>query len=772
MASLLTRLFPSRIRTIRNAVRPAAKTRLGFEVLDDRRMLSVTAAVSGGVLNVTADNYNTVAQVERVGGDLVVHDNWSGHSDFRTPAAGVSRIVYTAGPDAAKRQDFSNKTDLPAEYYTGVGSGVVKGGGGTNTFYAGTGIATCVGGSGTNLFFDKVGSLDDYEAGSGTNVLYRATDHTFLQTQYGVTPGPMLTVGLRDDVYANPRDLNTPGVAAGITAYLDGTGKVLTIAGPTGGGFKIDGNWTETRTPAGNGQFTHSFTASGTVQLETGIVTGGHHLAIPLPSYGLISVTTKANAVNAPVGEYGGIVLKGGMPLTKDSAGDNAFGNLLAKASLSVNTGGMSWGIKLGSDPTLAALNMPLLANVPYLYAAVSTGMSASFGSHLTASTPGFGGAVVLDPADPAAYVQASTPSGTFSGGVSLHSAIPYNPTNLPPGVENPAIYGNVYVSGAGIALGELPLAVSGNVVIGLDANRDGKLLGVVKQSGTALNRLISGGSGSNSSLADFRAVANNLNGAADDIQFGLNGGVALTTEQYGIALSADVASGSLFYTPNRDGTRTAAFDVGTVNPFAGTVLEKFAPASKVEVGGFVRTRVGGGTPDWGFTAAAGTTSLGGFTAGSLLIEASSATNTAHAHLGVQGMLGAAKFDVDGTVDLRTGDFDLRQTVHLDIDAKVATLSLDESIHFGCHHGVFVADAHLHGSLRVGTADNNFHAYVDGDVSLSVDHGTVHVAGHGDINAGLTVGGQNLLGDASLGFDFGDDGFGVQVGGKELSVKW
>ena len=72
----------------------------------------------------------------------------------------------------------------------------------------------------------------------------------------------------------------------------------------------------------------------------------------------------------------------------------------------------------------------------------------------------------------------------------------------------------------------------------------------------------------------------------------------------------------------------------------------------------------------------------------------------------------------------------------------------------------------------LGTDDNNFHAYVDGDVSLSVDHGRVKVSGHGLVGAGFTVGGTNLLGDVSLGFDFDDRGFGVKVCGKEVKVRW
>ena len=764
--TLLTKLFPSRQAARRTAGRRPA--RLGLEAMDDRSLPSASASLAGGVVTINCDQYSTTAQATYFADKLVVSDAYNG-IDLAVPAGQVQKIVYNAGSNPGTTSTFKNLTGVPGEYHTGVGGGAVYGGSGANTFFGGTGPATCYGGTGTNTFFDSAASLNDFEAGVGDNVLYRAHDGSYLFTDWaGARAGAKTTVGLLANPYQNPGTLNAPGLA-GITAYLDAAGKTLTLAGPTGGGFQLDGNWTDTRTPAGGGKFAHSFTASGAVQLETGILAGGKRLTVPLPSYGLVSVTTKPNTLTSPVGEYNGLTFMGGLPLTKDTnTGGNAFTDLLGKANLSFNTGGLSWGVKLGSDPTLARLGMPLLADVPYLYATTSMGVSASFGGHLSAGVGGYGGSVVFDPADPAVYVQAAAPAGTFSGGVSLHSAIPYTPARLAPGANDPYIFGNLYASGAGIALGELPLAVSGSVVIGLDANHDGKLLAALKQSGDALKGLISGDKGS-ASLSTF---AGNVGGAANDIAVGLNGGVALTTSQYGVSLSADVASGSVYYTPNPDGTRTAAFDVGTVNPFAGTVLAKFAPASTVDVGGWLRTRPTGGTPDWGFTATAGTTALGGFTAGSLLIEAGSATYTAHAHLGVQGMLGAARFDVDGTVNLRTGDFDLTQTAGLDVDAQIASMHLSERLHFGYHGGVFEADAHLHGTLQLGTDSDNLSIYVDGDVDLTADRGAVHVRGHGDAGVWTTSAGHKSDPVSVLGFDFDDHGFGVSVLGHGVRVGW
>ena len=371
------------------------------------------------------------------------------------------------------------------------------------------------------------------------------------------------------------------------------------------------------------------------------------------------------------------MTLTGGMPLTKDSAGDGAFAGLLSAADLAAGAGDFSWGVKLGSDPTLAALHMPLLADVPYLYLTAGVGASASFGDHLSAGVGSSAGvSLVFDPADQAVFVQASVNGTAFTGGVSLHSVIPYTPARMPAGATNPAVWGTLYASGAGIALGELPVAVSGDLTLALDAQHDGQLLAALGQSPNTLRNLLAGGS----DLTGLRTLAG---AASRDLAFGLNGGVALTTKQYGISFSADVASGSLWYTPNANGTRSVAFSVGTVNPFAGTPLERFAPSAGVDVGGWLTTQPSGRKPAWGFTASTAAATLGGFAGSSLLIEVGSGTNTAHAHMNMNGLMGAANFDVDGTVELGTGDFDLKQTASLDLDIKIGSLHLDESFHFG-----------------------------------------------------------------------------------------
>jgi hypothetical protein len=700
--------------------RPA---RLGLESLDDRCLPSVTAAFSGGVLTITANTANTVAQVftENIGGTkyVAVADNYAGLEAISGPGTNefgaellgnITGIVYDAGANPAKSYSLINTSGLAVRMSSG------------------------------GQLFDTVAS------------------------------GQTVTDGLAANGYTYPSELNAAAYG-GITAYLNPAHTVLTIAGPTGGGFQLDGKWTDQQTAVGGGEYTHDFTAQGTVRLETGLVVNGKRVEIPLPSDGLFGVTTQANLGTSPVGEYAGITLDGSVPLTGEMGGGNAFGDLLSMASLSVGGTGGQWGIALGSSPVLQSLGMPLLADVPYLYMEASVGETVSFGSNISASTAGGGGAIVFDPADPAVYVQGGDSQvGTFSGGVSLHGAIPYTPNALPPGVSDPGIYGNVYLSANGIALGDLPLAVSGSLVLGLDANHDGKLLSLVDQSAGAIKTLIddatavteSGGAPvgnqSASLFQQLNALAQAAPGAIDDLDAGLNGTLAVTTEQSGISLNFNAATGSVFVKSNADGSLTAAFDVQTVDPFAGTALDNLAPKLTAEVGGHITTGADDtGVADWEFTATAKYSSFAGFSSDAITIEADSTTMTADVQVDMHGLLNVAQEELTGTVDLRTGAFDLSDTMTVGVDLKVATVQMTETFDIGWSP---TAGFHASADLEASAGPVSF----DAELSLSVspsDH--VDVSGSGTVSV-------KDLGSASVGFD--DDGFYFSVASHKVNVDW
>ncbi|QJW95887.1 hypothetical protein [Frigoriglobus tundricola] len=719
------KLFSGRSRrpivTRPRATWPDRPTRLGLESLDDRCLPSVTAAFSNGVLTITANTANTAAAVvaEYIPNSLSLHkdvyvaDNYAGRENVQggDSSGGVSlnsitSIVYKTGANPASSYSLNNDTPIDVSMYSG------------------------------SQLFDTV------------------------------APGQTITDGLAQNAYKYPSEMNQ-SVNGGITAYLNSTDTVLTIAGPTGGGFQLVGHWTDTQTAVGYGEYTNYFTASGTVQLETGLVINGKQVAIPIPMGRQFGVTTEANFGTSQVGEYAGISLGGFSPLNNLSQGNNTLGNLLNMTSLSFSGSGVQWGIELGSGSDLQALGMPLLADVPYLYASFNTGESVSFGSNISASTDGASGAIVFDPADPAIYVQGGDSQiGTFSGAVSLHGAIPYTPNALPSGYPDPDIYGNVYLSANGINLGDLPLAASGSLVLGLDANHDGKFLSMLSSDQAAIRTLfdqLTGTQDGNQSAALFQQLnnlAHELPGAMNDIEVGLNGTLSMSTAAYGISLNVNAGTGSAFYKPNSDGGRTVTFDVQTVDPFAGTVLDNLAPKLTAEVGGSITTGANDqGIASWKFYAIAESSSFAGFSSDSLFIYADSATMTATVNMNMQGLLGLTQEYLYGSVNLSNGAFNLTYSdqINESIGHGIPGFQLIETFSIGWNPTTgFYFDAALSASTSVISfnADLNFSVDSSGDVDVS-GSGTLWVKD---------------LGSLSLGFN--DDDFYFDLLGANITVSW
>lgn len=779
MKPFIRKLFGrSQTRTTPATAARTNRPRLGIEALDDRCLPSATASLSGGVLTITTDGAATTAGLYPDDDTVDVGESYNNmlvKIDGEFPAAQVQKVVVD-GRTSAQPIWFTNHTSLPADYYPAPGGGAYYGGYGTNNFYADSGGNTEFdGGHGTNNFYDATGSWDDFIGGTGDNVLYQVRPWEFVQTPpSGAAVGPVFTIAQPGNPYYDPANLNAPGLGTAITASIANNGQDVMLTGPTGGGFELSGTWTDTRTAAGAGMYVHHFSSSTAVSLVTGVGD------VPLGNLGM-TITTKADDLTSPVGTYDSLSLLGGaLPLSQLSAdaSGTALGGLLSGTGLSFAGAGLSFGIALGSDPALAALNMPLSADIPYLYATATTVSSASFGSHMSASTGGYGGAVVIDPADPAIFVQFTDAQvGAFSGGVSLHGAIPYTPTNLPENADNPEIYGNVYLSAAGIALGDLPVAVSGSLVLGLDAQHDGAMLNLIEQTPSALKSLFGGSTGKArqgdvTSLPDLQALAGQCTAAMNDVEVGLNGSAALTTQQYGISLSIDAATGSVFYVPNADGSRTVTFDVSTVDPFAGTVLANIAPKCWAEIGGSITTGTSGsGIAAWEFNASVESSSLFGFNSDRTTIEADSRSMTATVDMRMRGLLGMGHLDLTGTVDLSTGDFDLTETGTLSLNAGVCSVTVTEAFDFGYHHGTFAADAALDARLQLGTSSNNVWFEVDGTVDLTVSRHGVDVSGNASLSGGVTAAGTSS-GGSLFGIDFDNHGFQFTALGKKVNVNW
>jgi hypothetical protein len=716
MATLLNRLFPSRTRTARRAAkgRTPAKTQLGVETLDARVMPSVTSVLNRGVLTITADGHNTNAYAIQTAGTISVFDyskGWVGN--YATSA--VNKIVYNGGLDATKTYNFKDATDRPTTFNVGFGGGAIYGGHGPNTFNA------------------NVISHATLFAGTGTNLLNRNGAPAVLQDVDGVTSGPKLTFGLIPGTPTPDQLAATGNLAASLS------GNAVTINGPSGIGFQLLGHWIDMVAPNGS----HTFTAYDGVTLHT--VSGLRDIV--LKTGAPVTVTTQGLGLGVDGGELASISWAG-IPLNSDDP-TSPFRQLGSQYGLSVSTGGTNWGIKLGGD--LGSLGVPLNPGVPYLYYSSTSGNGVSFGNVTVSPSNSQSFSVAVDPADPSVMVE----SNGFGFGASLKGEIPYIPTNLPDGIADPRIYGNVYFTGS-VDLGELPASVTGSVVIDLDANNDGRFCGLTRQT---LQGVLNGKT----------SLTAALGAEAGDIKVGLNGELDFSLDRYGINVSAPVGQGSAFFTP-ASGSAPAllAFREQSVNPFAGTVLEQFTqPSTSFDLQGWVNS-----SSQWAFKAEAGTGEFLGFKGKSLELDSSSASQTVHAHVSLGGMLGRSEVDLDGTVNWQTGDFDLTQTAMFQLDAKVCSFYMFDYFDLSNHNGVVAMNVLVEGVAAIGSADANVHASVMGDLAVTEDSsGKVNVAGSASASVGVTVGGTSY--DTPLaGFKFNNQGFSIDILGHDAQVNW
>src|SRR5262249_22978777 len=126
-----------------------------------------------------------------------------------------------------------------------------------------------------------------------------------------------------------------------------------------------------------------------------------------------------------------------------------------------------------------------------------------------------------------------------FTVGGSLQGNIPFAPTDAPSALTGTSPFFGHVTAKAGFGLGDLPVGVTGNVVIDLDANDDGKGLAVDR---TALHDLVTG----HETFADFARAA------AGDVAVGANGSAALNYAKTGFDFTLGLGGGSVVYTPGR----------------------------------------------------------------------------------------------------------------------------------------------------------------------------------------------------------------------------
>lgn len=357
----------------------------------------------------------------------------------------------------------------------------------------------------------------------------------------------------------------------------------LQLTGPTGYGFAIRGNWTQTNTavaapvvlgPTGlplnpnplvrNTRYSATYAATGTLYLETAF----GEIPFAVPQGQTFTVKTKPSTFGDVFGEVASLQAQVGLPLG-NFAQDlrNKLGLNLDSISL-----GDKWTIQLGSQIKQQRGIDQALAAVPYIVYADKAGFRASFGAVTVTSAQSDQAAVIFaDPADPALYVKAK--NFAFEG--SLHGLVPYAPkqgfatdstghvisTGLgptPAGTIVPNFFGNVYAHGD-FPLAGLPITISGDVTVDLDANRNGQWL---DQTGTA-SQLFSG----------QLFAGQNLETAIHDINVGLNGEADFGYKLAGYNLTVPLGQASAVFSGPK---QAIFFKGGTVDPFQGTPLATF----------------------------------------------------------------------------------------------------------------------------------------------------------------------------------------------------
>jgi hypothetical protein len=369
---------------------------------------------------------------------------------------------------------------------------------------------------------------------------YAPTSGTYYAEVTGVVSGLIPVAPYQLDLHRlalaqGTQNVSTLAKTGSMYAWLNGN--TLDITGPTGYGFGITGNWTETTTRSNiisvassglditgngtetattsNGPVAATYTASGTLELQT--ASGAVPLVI---ASGHVGTLTTAAQIN---GQVFGAVSSLNIPVTMNTGPTIAWvANKLGfnlnpldeNATFDLKIGGAA-GIGLGNSAVLAATQAPVNNAVPYLYFTINPA-----GSTLTNIV-----SVVYDPADPALYVESGVPgllplqTPTINGlGYSQHGLIPYTPVDAPSQYTGTMAAGNVVLQGSFNTTGltVVPSKVKGSITLNLDPKGTGKILGGTGVSVADLVDIFSDG--------NTTPLGNDLGQVFQNLSVGING--------------------------------------------------------------------------------------------------------------------------------------------------------------------------------------------------------------------------------------------------------
>lgn len=336
-------------------------------------------------------------------------------------------------------------------------------------------------------------------------------------------------------------------------AWLDGN--VLTLSDPSGEGFAITSNWSESvRTDPATGMPYAIYTTNGPSTINLGASSNLPEVqGLSISLTGAITIQTDPG----PWGSHAGTVASadfGSAPSSptgsssSNVAGSNSihafalppqssvptsidanalFAQFNEEYGLGITLPGDGFGMKTGSQlmSMSSFSDVPLRPDGTYFYVQRNTGGSISFGNVTASASNSETITVVIDPSDPFVYVA----GGPIAFGASLKGMIPFEPASS--SYTGPTFSGHFYGKVSDLKLGSLPASASGMAVINVDPNNPAS--GSAGEFGK-----------STSSVFTQSWINSNISG----IDIGVNGTVTAETEVGGVGLSVDVGHATVAF--------------------------------------------------------------------------------------------------------------------------------------------------------------------------------------------------------------------------------
>jgi hypothetical protein len=712
-------------------VRQAPRPRMQVEALDDRIMPAVTTSLNAGLLSIVGDASSDKVKVSYLPAILnsparVTVSDLTNNRSFNYVATNVQRIEFRG--NAGNDNFQGTNTPIPVKLYGGDGHDNLYGGISNDWFDGGFGNDELFGSAGNDYFLGSAGK-DTYHGEDGSDLVFRNGYNPAWDGGNGKDVALGLNRAMTDNsVRLTQWDFDQVG---DLTASV--SGNLVTITGPSGIGIQLVGTWrTEPDRIVSTGDVTMK-TAIGDMKVAS--ASSPIRISLDKERYrGLLSdVPGYAN-----FDSYGvvGNILWSGLPLSTTAGPLKDFAD---KTGINITMPGVSWGIKLGSD--LGHLLAPTNAAVPYLYLSTGTNFSVNYGG--VGYGPSISGGtnyltVLADLNDPFMYVKVNE----FAVAGSLKGQIPFDPWAAPDG-ETQKIYGNLY-GYAGVGLSAVPINLSGNVVVDLDANDDGVWAGVSNQTVSQI----------------IKNPIQSANAIMTDIAFGVNGNVELGYSLAGFNIGIPLANGSLLYRPGNFSFRAA-----TPDPFANTPMASYLPSVKFDMQGWIRNW----GRDWNVEAHAGASSFAGLNAGKLDLVLNNTGVTVDAN--VTALAGIGRMNVRGWIS-STGDFGLTGNTSFNMDIGIGEVQAAANVSFVRQNGTIKFEAAVSARVEIGSDDWNVFGELDFNVSATLGSTGFRFTGSGRAELGITLAGDESSFD--LGFSISNNGFRLDLPllTDDLVVRW